>query len=395
MSVLDNFLYKAELRMNDVFRRSIKLWWLGIAAAFMAFFWWGNSMPNPSNQTKPLLPLSALGADINETTVSGISSGAYMAGQFQLAHGKIVKGAAIVAGGPYGCAQSVFSGAAPDAGAVFLGASRAINGCMQNNLKAWGVPDPQRLAKKANDLADKNRIDSILHVVNDKVYLFSGAKDQTVQPPIVDAANEFYLKLGVPAQNILFKKDIEAGHGFVTQDEGGACAASSIPYIVDCDYDQAGAILSHLYANLQNPEPKPRSNDNNLGTFVEFNQLDYVPGERDHGLSKTGIIYVPNVCRSAPGCRVHIAFHGCGQNRGAVGGAFTTTTGFAPWADANRLLILFPQVSTGALNPTGCWDWWGYTGRDYLTKDAPQISAVRAMLEQLARTPGQSNAPST
>ena len=57
--------------------------------------------------------LPALGAKISETSVSGISSGAYMAGQFQMAHAKIVKGAAIIAGGPYGCSESVFASLKP------------------------------------------------------------------------------------------------------------------------------------------------------------------------------------------------------------------------------------------------------------------------------------------
>ena len=54
-------------------------------------------------------------------------------------------------------------------------------------------------------------------------------------------------------------------------------------------------------------------------------------------------------------------------------------------AAANRIVLLFPQIRSGALNPRGCWDWWGYTGKDFLTRDAPQIKAVRAMLEQLAQ----------
>ncbi len=44
--------------------------------------------------------LPALGAKMDETTVSGISSGAYMAGQFQMAHANLVTGAAIIAGVP-------------------------------------------------------------------------------------------------------------------------------------------------------------------------------------------------------------------------------------------------------------------------------------------------------
>jgi poly(3-hydroxybutyrate) depolymerase len=81
---------------------------------------------------------------------------------------------------------------------------------------------------------------------------------------------------------------------------------------------------------------------------------------------------------------VHIAFHGCAQNEDRVGDAFTAKTGFARWADTNRLIVLFPQTAATAMNPQACWDWWGYTGRDFLTRSAPQIQVVMAMLERLA-----------
>ena len=44
--------------------------------------------------------LPPLGADIQQTSVSGLSSGGYMAGQFHAAHSKYVKGAAVVGAGP-------------------------------------------------------------------------------------------------------------------------------------------------------------------------------------------------------------------------------------------------------------------------------------------------------
>ena len=84
-------------------------------------------------------------------------------------------------------------------------------------------------------------------------------------------------------------------------------------------------------------------------------------------------------------CRIHVAFHGCLQNHDTVGDEFVKHTGFARWADANGIVVLFPQVASGNLsNPQGCWDWWGYTGSDYLTHDAPQIEAIYSMLEKLA-----------
>ena len=49
--------------------------------------------------------LPALAADLRELTVSGVSSGAYMAVQFQVAYSQLVRGAGIIAGGPYDCAE--------------------------------------------------------------------------------------------------------------------------------------------------------------------------------------------------------------------------------------------------------------------------------------------------
>ena len=44
-------------------------------------------------------------ADLSATSVSGISSGGYMAVQFHIAHSATVIGAGVLAGGPYYCAQ--------------------------------------------------------------------------------------------------------------------------------------------------------------------------------------------------------------------------------------------------------------------------------------------------
>jgi poly(3-hydroxybutyrate) depolymerase len=84
---------------------------------------------------------------------------------------------------------------------------------------------------------------------------------------------------------------------------------------------------------------------------------------------------------------VHVAFHGCEQNRAAIGDAFIRGSGFARWADANRLIVLFPQTKRSTVNPKACWDWWGYTGLNYRERSAPQIAAVRAMLDRLAQEP--------
>jgi poly(3-hydroxybutyrate) depolymerase len=322
--------------------------------------------------------LPALGATLDATSVSGISSGAYMAGQFQIAHSREVVGAAIIAGGPYGCSESLYADVIPGPGTALLNLTKAINGCMLNALQSFGVPNPPQLAKRAEHLAETGRIDPVASVKDDRIYLFSGQDDHTVVPAIVASAQSFYEALGVPADHIQYVSNVPAGHAFVTDEKGRACDYTGKPYIVDCDYDQAGALLKQIYGALR---PRAESPD---GSFLVFDQSPFTHDLSNHGLSDLGIAYVPKACAESAGCKVHVAYHGCGQNRTFVGDAFAHDSGFARWADTNNIIVLFPQTATTPLNPQGCWDWWGYTGPDYLTRNAPQIIAVQRMLERLS-----------
>jgi poly(3-hydroxybutyrate) depolymerase len=52
-------------------------------------------------------------------------------------------------------------------------------------------------------------------------------------------------------------------------------------------------------------------------------------------------------------------------------------------AASNGIIVLYPQVANSTANPNGCWDFWGYTGASYLSKDGPQMRAVKAMVDRL------------
>jgi len=81
--------------------------------------------------------LPALGADIAETSVSGLSSGAYMAGQIEVAHSSQIVGAGIVAGGPFACAETEASKLVPFwPMAVAQNAQQALYKCMKTTLRA-------------------------------------------------------------------------------------------------------------------------------------------------------------------------------------------------------------------------------------------------------------------
>jgi poly(3-hydroxybutyrate) depolymerase len=320
--------------------------------------------------------LPKLGAELAQSSVSGLSSGAYMAGQVQVAHSEDIVGAGIVAGGPFGCAESAASRLFPFWPiALAQNASKALYQCMQTT---WGEPDPVELANRAKELAEEGRIDPIAGLGADNVYLYSGKKDQKVELPVVKAAERFYEEAGVSPGNMTFIEG-DGGHAFITEQGGAACGISETPYVSNCGYNQAKAILAWIYGPLEDSSPEP------AGSFILFDQGPF--GAYDAEMAKEGVLYVPQACADAPGCRVHVALHGCEQSREAIGDTFVKDSGFAEVADRNRLIILFPQTKTSAANPYGCWDWWGYTGLDFLGKDAPQIKAIWAMVEQLASQP--------
>ena len=338
---------------------------------------------SPSGETLP-----KLGIDIDKTSVSGLSAGAYMAGQLQVAHSNSIVGAGIVAGGPYGCAETGSQGLMPTATA---NAVQALEACMSDNLRSQGIPNVDALVGRAEKLASQRKNDPLEGLAEDKVYLFSGGADRIVARSVVEAARDFDIKAGVPESNIKLETRNDAGHAFLTEATGTACGASSSPFLSDCDYDQAGAILRWIYGDLAEPSAKP------AGKFVRFDQSEFVKGN-DADMNKEGVIYIPQSCSKEAGCRLHIALHGCEQNIDEVGMKFVEGSGFARWADTNKFVVLFPQVSASLIkNPKGCWDWWGYSGSDYLTKDAPQIAAIWSMVEKLAMSASQASAqtPST
>jgi poly(3-hydroxybutyrate) depolymerase len=58
----------------------------------------------------------------------------------------------------------------------------------------------------------------------------------------------------------------------------------------------------------------------------------------------------------------------CLQGKSIVGKEFATYTGFNQLGDLNNIIIVYPQVRSRTINPTnpsGCWDWWGYTNSLY------------------------------
>ncbi|HZB92871.1 MAG TPA: PHB depolymerase family esterase [Stellaceae bacterium] len=306
--------------------------------------------------------LPALGADPARISASGLSSGGFMALQYAVAFSASVMGVGVVAGGPYNCAY------------VTLGGTTACQ---------VGAPLGGASYDAALGFAGLGEIDPVDRLKSEKVYLFSGTKDKTVKRTVVDAVRDFFGAVGTPAQNIEYVRQVPAGHGFISVNFGAACGTSAPPYVNEClvdgaPYDQPEAILTQIYGTLR-PKAARLS-----AAPTPFDQTEFAAPLA--GMAKTGYAYIPASCTAAGArCAVHVVFHGCKQAAGAVGDAVYQRLGYNAWADANGIIVLYPQVvaSTIPVDPDGCWDWWGYSGLDFQTRSGPQLAAVHAMVLRL------------
>ena len=67
---------------------------------------WALALPRLAGATPTLEEVAkGVNVDVSQISVSGISSGGFMAHQFHVAHSEHIMGAGIVAGGPYYCAR--------------------------------------------------------------------------------------------------------------------------------------------------------------------------------------------------------------------------------------------------------------------------------------------------
>lgn len=305
-------------------------------------------------------PLPSLAIAPGSVTVSGISAGGYMAVQYHVAYADEVGGAAAIAAGPWYCAEGLMS--------------RALGDCME---ATDGAPQASALLELARAAAEAGRIAPLEALAGDKVWVFHGERDATVARAVSDALVDFYRELVGPAQ-LHYEESVPAAHGFPTLDEGLACGEAGDPYLLDCDFDGAGSLLSHLYGALR---PRVRASARNL---LAFDQRRYAA--EGASLEPIGYVYVPGRCRRGEACRLHVAFHGCRQSVSFAGQAFTLDAGYDEWAESNGIVVLYPQARRSLvmpINPQGCWDWWGYTGPSYAFRDGVQLSSVRRMVQAL------------
>lgn len=295
--------------------------------------------------------------DPKQITVSGISAGAYMAHQLHIAYPDIFSGTGIIAGGPFGCAE----------GSMATAISRCM-GSVNAPLPVSQFSEEIRVAARNGSVGDTAAL------VNDHVWVFHGTQDTTVAVALSEAVVELYSGFISP-ENIRYVNHIEAAHNFPTQGHGTDCSVAKPPFIGDCDFDAAGELLQHLYGKLEIPVAKHK---------VELTEAT-LPAADAAGMIETAYLYVPPQCYQAgQSCKAHLVLHGCAQSSAQIGTTFIEQSGYLAWAEANNIVLAFPQVAPSAVNPFACWDWWGYTGPEYRWRNGVQMKVLADWVLELS-----------
>jgi len=295
-----------------------------------------------------------------------VSSGAAMAVQFHVSFSAEIVGVGVIAGPPYWCAM--------------FNLATALGACMA---------DPKLidvgLLHRATDFAYAARsIDDPSNLKRSRAWFFTGQLDTVVKSECVLKAEQYYGGY-IPSAQMTMVNSVPAEHSIVSNSWGNNCSFLGTPYINDCNYDMAGMMLEFLKGSPLTPRVAMVSSN-----VFEFSQSFYMPlGIAPSAISMApqGFVYVPTACQNGTvECRLHIFLHGCQTGVGDVGTTIVMHAGLNEWAEANNIIVLYPQAQRSPVvpyNPQGCWDWWGYTGADYATQLAPQIVAIKNMLDAL------------
>ena len=375
-----------------------------------------------------------------QVSVSGVSSGAYMAAQLQVAYSKTFMGAGSIAGGPYYCAENM-----TDITTIKLK-------CMAGQ---GIIPDdyaPYR--DKAIELSKEGKIDDVSNLRHSRVFIFNSVEDQIINPGLGYLSVLFFQHFSEDPENDVLALNAIPGyanyalaHGMPTSmdgyddyinyaDKATPCAPANSqeypwfpneflrgndPWLYHCPYpneyapviegySMAKDLLGHIYGNINEPlEAAGTITSHQQLQFVDDPDIKTVDDLHKHGIGESLYVYTPSACKADPGrCdKLHVALHGCQQ---FPEWTFTGKTGsqkagkkiqfddlfyngpFNGLAEANGIVVLYPQAhnigtAQDAINPYGCWEFWPFYEEDkenYYTQEGIQMRMIKSMVDQFS-----------
>ena len=299
--------------------------------------------------------LPALQLDKTQTTVSGLSSGGYMAVQLHVAFPRCLPRGGRGGGRAVLCAEGSVANATGRCMASPCDAFPPARWWHHQHLGKPGVVDPVSPAKL-------------------QVYLFSGSVDSVVKTGAMDALKTLHNSF-VPAANVVYKRtsrpstpgDRRLRQRLLGQGARPTSTTATSTWL-NC---HAGSTCTGRSTRAARSPAREQ-----LCREFKAKQLHQQPrhGQQWLGLHAAGL----------PGgatCRLHVALHGCKQNVSDVRQQFVRNTGFNRWAGNQQHRGAVPADQHRRhqqLLGLG-----GVTTVPTTPKTGPQMAAIKAMVDRL------------
>jgi poly(3-hydroxybutyrate) depolymerase len=233
----------------------------GVAAVALLF-----SAAQAAEQQTTLADLGQrLKLDPAQISVSGVSSGGFMAHQFHVAHSADIVGSGVIAGGPYYCTKgSVISGLTECTAFLADGMCQGYEQCKEVAYVGPELAPPGQAASEKAMAMAKQSVDATLGVgqtfniddpagmIGDKVVILHGAKDSLLRVGVSDALYQYfpllYQRRGkpLPEGTVVYLKELPAPHAVVTDNHAGldptlgqinSCERFGSPFVNVCGKD--------------------------------------------------------------------------------------------------------------------------------------------------------------
>ena len=332
-------------------------------------------------------------------SVSGLSSGADMAAQLLVAYSSLFVGGGIFAGQAWHCAVQRFAEDAllpvatspnvPFCDGCPNGTTLHYDHCKQTPIDHVVAGNVSLLATRARAEAAAGTIDPLEELATRRVLLYRGLEDATYHKGAVRGTYDLFAKF-MPSSSLNFVTDVHSGH-LLPAVEPYLCWWQEWSGPDNCTYDGAGAALRWIHGD----EALAGGRDNDTARLAQalrpFDQRPFFPaGGIDPLLDDHGLFYAPSECTGGPArmvalanCAVHVFLHGCGVdeawNNQTNFEVYAAYSGFNNWAARNRIVVVYPKMSTRGRydqQRSGCWDGYGQTGQTYDLKAGPQMQTL-------------------
>lgn len=147
----------------------------------------------------------------------------------------------------------------------------AFDKCTFNNVPDIDTPIANMKSWSGQEIAD------IANLRDRRIYLQTGSADITIGPNVMWQLKR-QLENFVDPEKIIYVTTTSAAHTFPADFDGSGdndCDKSESPYVSNCDYDGAGAVLKWLYGDLNSRNTRLLSGN----LFRSLKQVLTVPRE--------------------------------------------------------------------------------------------------------------------